>query len=486
MPDFFPPKLIAGAIIFMMLVGTRAGAVSSPPSSPPMQLGKTITLPYAPGRVLFRPGYTVFVVSSLTEVNRETATVSAYSVEDASSIFRFYVLHSVDAMAFSGNGDWLFLVGGRNGEGFASRVRVSEAIDARPSAVTTIKLAKLPVQPSIAVDREQTLYIGDATSDRLIAIGSSVFDRAQTVPELDATKFESQFFSWAGGVHAIAVSESLNLAFVSNEVVPKISTLRLGGATQVVTELTRSPGRRDVYGLNPIPLAMLMTTGVKTEGGKWTTSLLIGDHPSLTLTIVDFDPIFRTMDVVANALIGIRIEPKSNIQVDQVTKLITQPIMIGSDDRENTILVGDIFSTQLVQMTRGTRGASLERVGEIPIPGFPTSISVSGDGKAAVVAIANSHDVWTLRPPDSTSSVPDANAKIRQLQRELAVLGLDVGGIDGRAGQATFAALNVFNSATGDDASLNNIDDAIKLVEGVGRNCVTFGLHCLVNSQQRK
>ena len=231
---------------------------------------------------------------------------------------------------------------------------------------------------------------------------------------------------------------------------------------------------------------MMMTPSVKGQSGKATPSLLIGDHPSLALTIVEFDPVFRTMDVVANAFVGIRIEPGSSVQTDPINNLVTQPMLIGSNDSQTTILVGDLFSTQLVQMTRGTRGVTLERVGEIELPGRPSSISVSGDGKAAVVALANSHEVRILQPSQSTPNVPDPNAKIKQLQRDLTALGLDVGGIDGKPGAATTSALNTFNSATRSNVSLKSIDDAISVVESFSRNCVTSGLRCLLSGQQKK
>ena len=292
-------------------------------------------------------------------------------------------------------------------------------------------------------------------------------------------------FSWARGVHALAISESLNLAFISNERLPKISVLNLSGVTEVIDQLSRSPGKGEVFE-KTIPFAMIMTPSVKTQNAKVTPSLLIGDHPSLMLSTVEFDPVFRTMDVVASAFIGIRIGPGSSVQADPINNLITQPMLIGSDDSQTAILVGDLFSTQLVQMTRGTRGVTLERTGEIELPGMPSSISVSGDGKAAVVVIANSHEVQLLQPSKATSNVPDPDSKIRQLQRDLIALGLDVGGIDGKPGTATVTALNTFNSATGNNVSLKNIDDALNSVESFSQNCPTSGLRCLLSGQQKK
>lgn len=477
------PQFFLSAIFTL---GLLAEARADEPGSlqQPMRLGPAITLPFVPGRVLFHPGNKVFFTASENDGIRETATISAYNAEDALRISQIYVLHTVDAMAFSDDGSWLFLVGGSNGNGYATRVRASDVLEsAPPPAVTTIKLAKVPVQPSVAVGRE-TLYVSDATSERLIAIPWSVFDRAAASENFDAANLESQLFSWGRGVHALTVSKAVNLAFVSYETLPKISALRIVSPnynTQQVDSFSRSSTKGNIYGDRPVPLSLLMTTGIKAQDGRATASLLVGDHTSLMLTLVDFDPLFRTMDVVATAPIGIRIDPKANVQADPITGLVKQPMLLGSDDNQSTILVGDLYSSQLVQFTRGTRDVTLERVGEIEISGVPSSISVSSDGGAAVVAVANSHDLRILAPANPTANAPDTD--IRQLQRELAALGLNVGGIDGVVGQGTITALNIFNSATGSNVSVKDVDGALKAVEDFRRKCDTSGLRCLVNSQ---
>ena len=172
-----------GAIICVACtLGGHAGFVL--PTQQPFQLSGRISLPFVPGRVLFQPGSENFVVSSANDANRETATVSGYNANDASKVFQIYVLHSVEAMAFSKNGEWLFLVGGKDKEGYASRVRVSKAGDAQSSEVTTTKLSKLPVQPSIALDRVQNslhwgCYIGSVNRRR-----GFVVRKGCTIPRL--------------------------------------------------------------------------------------------------------------------------------------------------------------------------------------------------------------------------------------------------------------------------------------------------------------
>jgi hypothetical protein len=478
---------MAKLLFVAMLVAALApwaDAGELPVLQQPMKRGPTITLPYVPGIVLYRPTGGVFFVASQNDGSRDTATISAYNSQDASKLFQFYVLHTIAAMGFSNDGNWLYLVGGNNGEGYASRVRLSDMIAGSSPPVTTVKMTRLPVQPAVAVGVGRTLYVSDATSKHIISILSSAFDNGETSQDIDAANPQTQFFSWGRGIHALAISEAVNLAFVSYETIPKISALRRSnGATQVVDEFVRSGGKGSLYSDRPIPLALLLTTGIKTQGGTPTASLLIGDHPSLMLTVVDFDPLFRTMDIVARAPIGIRLDPKSVLLVDPVTQLVKQPIMIASDDKEHTILVGDAYSTQLVQFTRGAGGVTLERVGEIELPGAPSSVSVAGAGGSAVVAIANSHDLQILLPTSPIADAPDAG--VRELQRDLVALGLNVGPIDGVPGQGTITALDVFNRATGNNVSVRNINDALKAIEDVRDKCGSSQPRCLLNGNPK-
>jgi DNA-binding beta-propeller fold protein YncE len=461
---------------------SHSGEVQLLETPPLMRQARIIPLPYISGRVLFRPNGRVFVSASQVDGKRNTATIWAYNAEDTSQLFQFDLPHTVEAMTFSEKGDWLFLVGGRDREGYASRVHLSGG-NAAPAPPVTVKMSKRPVQPSVAVDSRQTLYVSDATSSRLITLDPLAFDSDAKSQDLQSTKPENQLSSLATGVHALAISEMLNLAFISSEALPKISAIRLDGTNRIVDELLRPGAKGNAYSDIPVPQALLMTTGVMTQDGRPTASLLIGDHPSLTLTIADFDPMFRTMNIAATAPVRIRINPNSALQIDAVTNLVKQPFIIGSDDKQSTIVVGDVYSTQLVQLSRGAHGVTLERVGEIEILGAPTSISVSSDGGAVVVAMANSPELRVFTPSTAVSIPNDQKAKVRQLQRELSSLGLELGSIDGILGPGTSTALNVFNKTTGSNVSLNDIDAALHAVASFRSGCPTSGLGCLVNNQ---
>ena len=257
--------------------------------------------------------------------------------------------------------------------------------------------------------------------------------------------------------------------------------MRLGEATRVVDTLDFPAVGANLYGGVTIPLALLLTSGVNTITSKPTASLLVGDHPSATLTAVDYDSLFQTLNIGASGALAIRIDPKSVLQVDPITRLVRQPVLIGSDDKQQTILVGDLYSTQLVQMTRDVQGVALERVGQIELPGAPISLSVSNDGQAAVAAIANSRDLRTLEPLTQTPSAAAGDAEVRQLQRELSALGLNAGEIDGVFGTGTKAAIGVFNSVTGSNVSVFDVSSALHAVSTFRQKCSTSGFGCLVN-----
>jgi hypothetical protein len=251
---------------------------------------------------------------------------------------------------------------------------------------------------------------------------------------------------------------------------------------EVIDEFNRVLGKGITNGKTQFPLALSLSSGILTSDGGTTASLIVGDYSSSSLTIVDYDPNFGTMDIVATVPIGIRIDQKSMIQVDPLTKLVKQPLVIGGDDKQGTILVGSGYSTQLVQFSRGVSGTALERVREIEIPGPPTSISVSSDGESAVVAIAHSPELPILTVSEHATVLDDQATKIRQLQRELSELDLDVGSIDGVVGQATLTAVNIFNTFVGSKISVSDIDSAIKIVRAFNQKCPSSGSQCLLDS----
>jgi hypothetical protein len=490
------PTLLLGLILAAATaVSTFAGELQS--LQRPMTEARVITLQYVPGVVLFRPNKRVFLVASDSHYNHGTATVSAYNADDASKLFQFDVPHTVAAMTFSGTGNWLFLVGARDGEGFATRVKLAPT-NVAPDHLATVKLEGPSVWPSISVDGRLTLYVSDATSYRIMTIPSTAFEQPIT-SEHDVTRGDFVLYAVRrGGIHVFTISEAINVAFVSSETVPRIAAFRLGGigrANEVIDEFARPSSKASVYGEARPPLALLLTSGIKTpQTNQVTGSLLIGDHASSSLTVVDFDPDFGTMDIVATVPVGIRINPKSALQADPVTNLVKQPFIIGSDDKQNAILVGNAYSTQLVQFSRhesnggekgGTTGAALERIGELEINGPPTSIAVSGDGEVAVVAVANSPELSIFS--SGPVLIPgDAGAKIRLLQRLLSEIGLDVGSIDGVPGQATVHAINVFNLYTSNSVNLNNTDEALSVLTTFISNCSTSGLRCLVDNSVSK
>jgi hypothetical protein len=311
-----------------------------------------------------------------------------------------------------------------------------------------------------------------------MVIGPAAFERASG-STTSAARFETQIL-FSRPVHALTIFPPLNLAFISSETVPRIAAVQLDRDNEVIDECNR-PGKGINYGSAQFPLALSLSGGILTSDGGTTASLIVGDYSSSTITIVDYDPNFGTMDIVATVPIAIRMDQKST-QFDPVTKLVKQPILLGGDDKQGTILVGSSNSTQLVQFSRGATGSALERIREIEIPGPPTSLSVSSDGESAVVTIAHSPELPILTVSTHATLPDDRATKVRQLQRELSELDLDVGSIDGVVGQSTLTAINIFNTFVGSRISVSDLDSALKFVHAFNQTCSSSGSQCLLES----
>lgn len=474
-------RLLAILIPLLAISASTISAAAQDATLAPMELGQEIVLPFVPSHVMFRPGKTQFFVSGDYDPVTQKTRILGYDAEDRSQEFEFTVQHAIDAMVFSVTGDRLFVVGGKDGEGYVSAFVLGP--DAAPgSGAAKVKLAHLPVHASIAVD-SQTVYVGDATSDRVFKIPSAVFGRERQSSDFDSTNVISSTYA-PGAVHALGVSDGLRLAFVSSEMLPKVWAIQLDGPERVIDEYAQPTTTGSAYS-GPFPMAFLMTSrNVETKGAPG-VSFLIADHVTSSISVVDYDPLFRTMDVVTTAAAGNHLDPGTVVQVDPDTKLIKQPMLLGSDDRQRTILVGDLYSRQLVQFSRSAMSTSLERVGELELSTAPVSLAVSGDGSVAVVAIAGSPNLQiltssnTVTPPSPT----EQDTKIRELQRALTELGLDVGAVDGVRGSTTDRALQVFQQATGTTLPPGDVDAAMRAVTQLRAECPTSGLACLKRSR---
>ncbi|CDX21350.1 exported hypothetical protein [Mesorhizobium plurifarium] len=470
-------RLLATLVLLLAISATIVSAGAQEARQTTMELGPTVALPFVPSHVMFRPGTNQFFVAGDYNVATQQTRILGYSGEDRLQQFEFIVPHSIDAMAFSVTGDRLFVVGGQNGQGYVSAVMLTSAavLEGRP---VSAKLAHLPTQASIAVDT-QSVYVGDATSEKIFRIPSVVFDREHQSSDFDSTNVISSIYA-PGAVHALGVSDTLRLAFVSSERVPKIWAVQLDGPERVIDEYARPTVTGSGYGGDPIPMAFLITSRSVESKGQPGVSFLIAEHVASSVSLVDYDPLFQTMDVITTAVAGNHLDPGTTVQVYPDTKLVKQPVLLGSDDNQSTILVGDLYSRQLVQFSRGPASTALERVGVLDLPSAPTSLAVSGDGSVAAAAIADSPDLQILTSSAVTSASPtEHDARVRELQRKLTELGLDVGAVDGVRGSTTDRALQVFQQATGTNLPPGDVDAAIRAVTQFRDTCSTSGLACL-------
>ena len=378
-------------------------------------------------------------------------------------------------MAFSWDGEWLIAVGGQEGRGTLSVVEPAGPVS-ECRVVQTVGLSRFHILPSVAVDSGRRVYIGDASTSRVTVLSWSPDRMADEPP---AT---SELFSPDSGVSTIGVSDGLGLAFVSATGAAKFSAIELAGANAVRDALDWYGKEASASGGVPIPLATYATIG--NAANHPTASFLVGDHQTGVMLVIDYDPRFGTLDLVASVPLAQSIRPGARLAVEPSTRQIIQPVLLASDESQETVLAGNLYSTSLVQYSRN--GSAVERISQIALPGQPTAIAVSADGSAAVVALAGSTTLQVLSRADNGDiSESVERTKFRQLQRALNDFGMELGAIDGIPGSATVNALRMFQEITGADFELTDTDAALAAVTQALERCgETQGLRCLLTQRQ--
>ena len=447
-----------------------------------------LNTPFAPGLVLFRPGDNVFVAA--TDPSAVPGRLVGFAAGSWQKLFELEIPHSIDAMTFSPSGDALVLVGRSAGAGYVTRLQMPKAEIVSMPTLLTYRLPRAFTQPSVAMAPDRAVLVTEGTSNRLLTIPASEFKGEPGEIGLAVLGRESELAFTYLGVHTLAVARGSNLAFISQEASPTITALRLGSnskSAQLVDEFARTNAKHVFDSGGPVPLAMFVTNGQASQDSKdAVASLLLADRTALALTVVDYDPVFRALDVVATAPIGLKLDLKTSFVHDPATGLRRQTLLLASDNNQDAILIGDASVSQLVEMTRDSTTRVLERVGDIDLGGTPRSLSISSDGLAAV-AVVSQAGATTLRGlTNSTAPVPttDQTVNVKQLQRELNGLGLNTGSIDGILGPATLNAMVVFNNATGNTISTRNLADAVDHLATFRNKCGDVGgvtgLSCLL------
>lgn len=242
------------------------------------------------------------------------------------------------------------------------------------------------------------------------------------------------------GSRGVWIDTTAKLVFVNNATRPSVAAYDFNSGRRVATLQVQSDNSRDLTAYSVFGL-------VGSEcGGSAPASLLISDGSS-RVSLVDFDPLFKTFDVKAAINVRLRLLPGTKLETLRDTSSVKPPALLASVCDQSVIWVANSFSNEIAQFSRNPLTSDLEKVGSLDLPGLPNAIALQPNGQHGYAVLKTAKSVVSFRrsAPDSEAKPIVGDDKVREIQRFLSAKGYLYGSIDGLVGPSTVKALEVIS-----------------------------------------
>ena len=222
----------------------KLAADADPKNPPGFEMG------FAPGQAAFRPGDDVFVAA--TDPGATPGRLAAFGARSRLKLFEMEIPHSIDAMAYTPSGNVLLVLGQADGVEFVTRLQLSDAEVVSSPTPMTYRMPRTLTRPSLVIDRDRAVLVGEATSNRLLKIPASEFQAVPLNARPAVSGRETELGFAYLGVHALGVAAQTNLVIVSQEASPTITRSVLQAATARRRKSSMS-SRAPTQGKTPYP-----------------------------------------------------------------------------------------------------------------------------------------------------------------------------------------------------------------------------------------
>ncbi len=426
-----------------------------------------VDLDFEPTSVIYSgDGVTVFVAGTLSGSQETTAGIIVeFNKPDLSPIREFRLPHSIEALALTPAGDRLIAAGNFNqSSGGVSSILLSNG------EIVTARIRSYLQLPSISVGSSGKIYLSRLQSNLIIGVSQNNFDSSSAEDEqfleVEALAVDSYFFDAKSRIRQIIVSEEDAALFIIPDDETKIYAMELQRFGKIWGDAGYSTEERHA---RP-PLAAFGGRVRSEEYPQGKMSLLLADHQGQMIMVQEYDPKFRTIDLVTIAGVGYTPVPGSFLETLPNSRSIRQPMLIASDRSQTKILSGNIYSRQLVMFTREVGADYLEQVATLELENSPGAIAVNPAGNDAIIAFKDHPALLLLSHPNAatgreeTGNVPmeTGDEVVRELQKLLTSLGFSVGSIDGVMGARTRHSLRIAAEHYDIEGSLKDLNASIK------------------------
>jgi hypothetical protein len=346
--------------------------------------------------------------------------------------------HSCETMSLDNGGATLLVAGSANTNGAVSRLDAKN-LESTPRSV---KLGQGVKTPLLADDGQGNVYLGDAGGVQIIKLSADDFvtEKPGAAPaDLQSGGFDRQIFYSGSGISAFAVSQAGEVAFVADTASSVLAALETTGKFAVLDRFVQEPnGAAALPNVIVATSVRLDTLSGKTRAVSSVESILVADDNNDRLLVIQYDPLFQTMDLAA----------ESEFRLPVIPGLAAVPgessLLLAADAEQQTILVASKSSNQAALFARS--GSRLTLLRHFVLQDAPSALDMAEDGQSAVIIYPKNSMASRLEARQSAQEsdrVQDnfSPNDISQLQELLTDLGMPVGGIDGMLGDKTLRAL---------------------------------------------
>ncbi len=332
---------------------------------------RLIQVPFSADKVRSLPDNSVVLVS---ERDRRIERRNSQGKE----VWDIHVNHSIADISISKAGDFISFVGtldekDASGAIIGQKTVVSQ-VNVNTGDVSQVDLSIVPGKPTITSGDRQDIYLGSSESEKINSLDRQLF-KAQfgshlpsVAPKVLATNHE------LGGVSDLTTTQSGQFLFVSS--------LKPRGVSAYDLKLGKWIGYLSIPNLKlpgsvlyPLRLSASDATPETSGSENAKASIVVADFgPVSRLLVAELDEAFGAFTVIQSVDLNFAAPSQVGTGADNL------PILLSSDIRQQTIVVGSRFSRDISVYSRN--GRAIELRGSRTLAAAPVDISVSADGTA--------------------------------------------------------------------------------------------------------
>jgi len=334
---------------------------------------------------------------------------------------------------------------GANGSGHSQLLSMDSSLQPLDTFDTRSEL----IFPLLSLPGVDTLIVGSMKKP-IIIINTEDPENLRLSATFIPPKFSAGVgLTWTSTNYAtLFVNNSSDVSLVAYDIA---STKKLGSIGYTIKGVEAEPYQTvGITGDYPCH----STTGV---------SFLIWDSRRESLTLAEYDPIFRSLDIQTAAQTNLNADGPDIFDLIAGMDMLRPSGLLATSCDQSAIFLGSTRSRRVIQYAVNKEYRSIEVTGVIDTTFEPSSVVMDPQGRFAFLASEEKQRLVRYEPPLVTEDAYVlGDPKIRKLQRLLTDNGYPVGSVDGVMGPVTKKALELYELNTGSQLDLESLGEELQ------------------------